>query len=84
MTYLYILKSKSYSKTYVGITEHLDRRLAEHNSGKSIFTKRYKPWVVIYTEEYSSMNEARIREKYFKSAAGRRKLKTIYSAVAQW
>lgn len=75
MVYLYILKSKNYPKTYVGITECIGRRLAEHNSGKSTFTNRYKPWVIIYTEEHSSMNEARKREKYFKSATGRRKLK---------
>jgi len=30
---------------------------------------------IVYTEEYQFFDEARIREKYFKSAAGRRFLK---------
>ena len=33
------------------------------------------PWTVIYTEEYDSLEEARRREKYLKSAAGRRFIK---------
>ena len=32
---------------------------------------------VIYTEEFGTLEEARKREKYFKSAAGRRFLKTV-------
>ncbi len=40
---VYILKSSDYPKTYVGITDNIDRRLKEHNSGKNFYTKRYKP-----------------------------------------
>jgi putative endonuclease len=77
MVYLYVLKSKHSPKTYTGITADMSRRLLEHNSGYSEFSSRYKPWEVVYTEELLSMKEARVREKYFKSAVGRRKLKQI-------
>lgn len=68
---VYILKSKFKEVTYVGFTNSLERRIKEHNLGKSKFTNIYKPWELVYKEEYSSEDEAIKREKYFKSAAGR-------------
>jgi putative endonuclease len=61
----------------VGITNNLERRLKEHNSGKHFYTKRYLPWEIVYFEKFISREKAREREKYYKSAAGRKKLKTI-------
>lgn len=75
MAYVYILKSVNYPKTYVGSTIDFDNRLQEHNNGKSTFTNRYKPWKLIYKEEYDNLSAARRREKYLKSAAGRRFIK---------
>ncbi len=75
--YIYILKSLDYEKTYVGITNDLKRRLSEHNSGNSIYTGKFKPWKIVYAEEYSTIQEARRKEKYFKTSAGRKKLKKI-------
>jgi putative endonuclease len=77
MFFLYILKSVDYPKTYVGITSDIDRRITEHNNGYSTFTKKYKPWKLIYSEKYNSRSEARAREKFFKSTAGRRKMVEI-------
>jgi putative endonuclease len=47
MYIVYILKSlKETSKYYIGLTEDLDRRLNEHNSGITGYSKRYAPWQV--------------------------------------
>lgn len=75
MSYVYVLKSIKYSKLYVGSTTDLDRRISEHNAGLSIYTNLYKPWIVIYTEKFVKIEDARKREKYFKSCAGRKFLK---------
>ncbi|MEK7150935.1 MAG: GIY-YIG nuclease family protein [Patescibacteria group bacterium] len=76
---VYILKSLIIKKSYVGLTNDLTRRLGEHNSGKSVFTNKYKPWEVIYTEEVGTLQEARKREKYLKSSSGRsRVLKPLF------
>lgn len=72
---VYVLKSKNYPKTYVGITDDIERRLSQHNAGNHLYTKRYMPWVIIYEEEYKNRDEARIREKYLKSAVGRKYLR---------
>jgi putative endonuclease len=69
---LYILLSEGSDKTYTGITDNLERRLKEHNSGHHLYTKRHMPWRIIYIELLADRLEARKREKYFKSAAGRR------------
>lgn len=77
MAYIYILKSVHHLKTYTGSTSNLERRLAEHNAGYGNFSKRYMPWKLVYSEQYDSLSEARAREKYLKSAAGRKFIKKI-------
>ena len=59
MYFIYILKSLRYCKSYVGCTDNLERRIIEHNSGKMMFTKKYKPWKIIYTEKYFTLSEAK-------------------------
>jgi len=81
--YVYILKSKSSDKHYVGQTNNLERRLREHNSGKSTYTKKFIPWEIVYYEEKDNQAEAIKTEKFYKSASGRKKIKKILSPVAQ-
>lgn len=79
MHYLYIIKSVNYPKTYVGITVNIVERLNSHNLGYSRFTRNYKPWKLIHSEKLSARIEVREREKYFKSATGRKKIKKMLS-----
>jgi len=69
---VYVIQSVSDGKHYVGMSEDVNRRLREHNSGKVRSTKSRRPFVLIYTESVKSRAEARALEKYLKSAAGRR------------
>jgi len=46
--------------------------LDQHNSGKNRFTKGHRPWKIIYTEQYLDWKLARPREKYLKTAAGKK------------
>ena len=71
---VYILKSSD-GKLYKGVTKDLPRRFLEHKAGKTITTRRMKNLEVIYTEEYDDWQIACRREKYLKSAAGRKFLK---------
>jgi len=72
---VYILKSEKSGRSYIGHTADLQKRLIEHNSGKSISTRSGKPWKLMYDEEYQSRQEAVIQERYFKSIQGRIELK---------
>lgn len=80
---VYVLKSQIEKKSYVGFTSDIRKRLEEHNSGKSYFTKRFLPWKVVYTEEIDNYQDARKRERYLKSASGRRiVLKKIFENIS--
>ncbi len=70
--YVYALKSESRQYIYVGLTDNLERRIAQHNSGKSKTTKPYRPFRLIFSEKFSSRIEAREKEKYLKSTTGKR------------
>ena len=70
MYQVYILKD-SFGKFYKGVTNNLGRRLAEHKSGHTKSTKQLKNPVVVYTEEYDNFKQAREREIYLKTVAGR-------------
>jgi len=73
--FTYILKSESTDSSYAGHTSNLEKRLAEHNQGKSLSTRYSRPWTLVYKEEYRTRSEAASRERYFKSVQGRLELK---------
>jgi putative endonuclease len=62
---------------YVGLTDNLNRRFEQHNTGWNPTTKPYLPFRLIYVEELTTRSEARIREKYLKSGVGKKFLKGI-------
>jgi putative endonuclease len=67
MYYVYVLKSAILGIYYVGSTDDIDRRIKEHNNGLSKYTKNKGPWVLLYSERYNTLKEARQREKLIKS-----------------
>jgi putative endonuclease len=69
---VYALYSPKYDKIYVGYTSNLEQRLLSHNKlGKKGWTIKYRPWEVVFTEEFETKKEAMKREKQLKSAKGR-------------
>jgi putative endonuclease len=75
---VYALKSSIDGRIYVGFTKDIEKRLKEHNSGKTKSTKGYRPWSLLYTEELiGTREEAREKEKYFKSGIGKEKLRNL-------
>ena len=72
MYYVYIIKSTQESHWYTGHTSHLENRLKIHNSGKVKSTKSFRPWMIVYYEEFPSRDEAINREKFLKTGQGRK------------
>ena len=82
MCYVYILISTNYSKTYTGFTAYDPvKRLSEHNKGCNHYTSKFKPWQIIYQEQFNNQKEAKAREKYLKSHAGRKFVKKIINNI---
>ncbi|MBI5147948.1 MAG: GIY-YIG nuclease family protein [Parcubacteria group bacterium] len=64
MTYfVYVLKSLSDKKRYIGCTTDLERRITEHNAGKTFSLKGRCPLVLLYSERYDNQEAAYKREK---------------------
>ena len=72
MITVYVLRSLKDNARYTGMAKDVNNRLTEHNAGKNRYTKTHRPWIIIYTEQHPDWNTARVREKYLKSAAGKR------------
>lgn len=71
--YVYILKSRKNGKRYTGFTRKVPAvRLVEHNKGINRWTSKNRPFDLIYFEKFRSRKDGLNREKYFKTAAGRR------------
>lgn len=66
MSYVYLIKSLLDGKLYIGCTNDLRRRFAEHNSGRSRATSERCPFVLVYYEAYRSKTDALKRERSIK------------------
>ena len=75
--FVYALVSDNNQRIYVGFSSNLEKRLIEHNSGKTKSTKGYRPWKLLYFEEVPNRALARQKEKYYKSGVGKEFLKSL-------
>ncbi|MFZ2150344.1 MAG: GIY-YIG nuclease family protein [Minisyncoccia bacterium] len=74
MHFVYVLKSKKDGNLYVGCTHDLGQRLSYHNSGKVKSTKSRIPFEILYSEACDDRYEAFRKEKYYKTAKGKKEL----------
>lgn len=70
MFFVYVLKSLSNSRHYIGSTGDLERRLKEHNSNKTTSLKNKGPFMIIHQKSFQTYIEARKREQLIKSYKG--------------
>ena len=76
MYFVYVLQSIKDNKKYVGFTKDLENRVNQHNRGKVDSTKNRLPFKLIYYEACINQKDALHREKYLKTAYGKRYLKS--------
>lgn len=63
---VYILQSVVNKKLYYGSSKDPKSRLEYHNEGKQRWTKGYRPWKLIYSQEVSDKKQALILERKLK------------------
>ena len=73
--YVYVLRSTTDGQFYVGLTDNLPARLQAHNAGRVSSTSRRVPFELLYWEGCLNRSDAAQREKYLKTAWGKRYLK---------
>lgn len=81
MFYTYIIKSTKDGKIYVGHTNDLRKRVAQHNSGKVESTRTRAPFKLLYYEACNILIDAIMREKQLKTGFGRAYLKRRLSDI---
>jgi len=77
MYYVYVLLSLQDKKFYIGFSEDIKKRLADHNAGRNTSTKPRRPFELIYYEAHLNKKDALRRETYFKTTKGKSVLKQI-------
>jgi putative endonuclease len=72
MFHVYILYSESIQKFYIGQTQDLENRLAEHNSGETKSTHAGRPWQLKWSTQVATRSEAMKLEKKIKARGAQR------------
>ena len=78
--YVYAMVSLKCNRIYVGMSQDVPRRLTQHNQGQVRSTKPYTPWRLFFSEPVGDSGQARTKEKYYKTASGKRKLRAILAS----
>ena len=78
MYYVYILLNETNFKTYTGVADDVNKRLAEHNAGRVKSSRPYRPYKIIHAEPFKTLKEARRKERFYKSTTGRRRLEEMF------
>ncbi|MBN1398624.1 MAG: GIY-YIG nuclease family protein [Bacteroidetes bacterium] len=78
MYFVYVIWSKKLQKRYTGSTKNVEKRIKQHNDGRTPFTRRGTPWILIYFETFETKSEALKREIFLKSGAGRNWLDKMF------
>jgi predicted GIY-YIG superfamily endonuclease len=63
---IYVLKSKSSGRYYIGSTSNLKQRLTHHRSGGTYSTARMGEFDLVFQQEFETLIEARDAERRIK------------------
>ena len=69
MYQVYVIRNES-GRYYIGMSEDVEHRLIQHNSGESKWTKGKGPWALVWTSEAMSITDARRLENFLKNQKG--------------
>jgi putative endonuclease len=81
--HVYILASRSRT-LYVGVTNDIVRRLAQHRSAANSFSAQFRCTRLVYVESASDARSAIAREKQIKNWRREKKIALIQSTNPAW
>lgn len=80
---VYILFSQKDFLLYIGFSTNIEARVKKHNSGGNISTANRIPLELIFCEYYLFEEDARKREKYFKTTMGKKAIKLMLNTTLE-
>lgn len=78
---VYILFSEKDKQLYTGYSSNLEKRIKQHNDGLNTSTANRRPLRLIFCEFYWFGDDARNRERYFKTTMGKRAIKFMLAST---
>lgn len=83
--YVYILTNVSRAVMYIGVTNDLERRIADHCDGRGgAFTRKYRINTLVHVEEFQYIDEAIAREKEIKGWRRSKKDALVQASNPTW
>jgi putative endonuclease len=83
--FVYIMTNKHKNVLYIGVTNDIERRIYEHETGEyKGFTKKYNCHYLVYYEHFTFIEHAIEREKEIKKWRREKKDKLIMSFNPEW
>jgi len=83
--FVYILASGRHGTLYIGVTNNLSRRLAEHRAGTAdAFTRKYRVHRLVHVERFETAYLAITREKQLKKWNRDWKIRLIEENNLDW
>ncbi len=81
--YLYILHSESIDKYYTGVSHDPATRVQYHNSFNKGWTRRGRPWTIVFSKEFLSKSEALKAERYVKQQKSQIFVKELVTGIRE-
>jgi putative endonuclease len=69
---VYILQSEQNGRYYVGRSQNPEARVEHHNTTSTGFTARYRPWRLVFQQEFDTKAEAIEAEQLIKGWKSRK------------
>lgn len=66
---VYVIQNETH-RFYIGLSDDVERRLCDHNSGVSTWTRHRGPWKLVWQSEPMNLTEARKLENLLKAKKG--------------
>ncbi len=82
--FLYFLYSDSVDRFYIGSSDNPSNRLIHHNTDNKGWTRRGRPWRIVYTKNFPSKEEAQKWERWIKRQKSRHLIEQIIQGNFSW
>jgi putative endonuclease len=66
---VYVLQNAT-GRHYIGLSENVPERLAQHNAGESKWSAKHRPWKLVWQSPELSLTAARKLENHLKRQKG--------------
>jgi putative endonuclease len=83
MYWIYIIKSSSANRYYIGQTANLKNRIHHHNAGREKYTRIASDWQLVFSKEYQTRTQAQKVENFIKKQKSKAFIEKIIFGIVK-